>query len=112
SPCGSSFRSLRSACSVWRSAQSGDGALTCTPTTLLPKVGVGRSVTLNARRRALNGFACPDGDAISGATMSRPLPNHLSVGVETNCTAPLQLERTMLRLSKLFGVDSLFVPDH
>ena len=44
--------------------------------------------------------------------MSRPLPNHLSVGVETNCTAPLQLERTMLRLSKLFGVDSLFVPDH
>jgi phthiodiolone/phenolphthiodiolone dimycocerosates ketoreductase len=38
--------------------------------------------------------------------------NHLSVGVETNCTAPLQLERTMLRLCQLFGVDSLFLPDH
>jgi phthiodiolone/phenolphthiodiolone dimycocerosates ketoreductase len=37
---------------------------------------------------------------------------HLSVGVETNCTAPLQLERTTLRLCQLFGVDSLFVPDH
>lgn len=40
------------------------------------------------------------------------MPTHLSVGVETNCTAPLRLERSMLRLSQLFGVDSLFVPDH
>lgn len=40
------------------------------------------------------------------------MPAHLSVGVETNCTAPLRLERTMLRLCQLFGVDSLFVPDH
>ena len=37
---------------------------------------------------------------------------HLSVGVESNCVAPLQLERSMLRLCHLFGVDSLFVPDH
>jgi phthiodiolone/phenolphthiodiolone dimycocerosates ketoreductase len=40
------------------------------------------------------------------------MPKHLSVGVETNCVAPLRLERAMLRLSHLFGVDSLFVPDH
>jgi len=37
---------------------------------------------------------------------------HLSVGFETNCTAPLRLERVMMRLCRLFGVDSLFVPDH
>ena len=36
----------------------------------------------------------------------------LAVGIETNCTAPLRLERVSLRLAKLFGVDSLFVPDH
>lgn len=40
------------------------------------------------------------------------MPSHLSVGVETNCVAPLRLERAMLRLCHLFGVDSLFVPDH
>ena len=38
--------------------------------------------------------------------------NRLSVGVETNCVAPMQLERAMLRLSHLFGVDSMFLPDH
>ncbi|MGH7788158.1 MAG: LLM class flavin-dependent oxidoreductase, partial [Candidatus Binatia bacterium] len=37
---------------------------------------------------------------------------HLSVGVETNCTAPLRIERATMRLCQLFGVDSLFVPDH
>jgi phthiodiolone/phenolphthiodiolone dimycocerosates ketoreductase len=36
----------------------------------------------------------------------------LAVGVETNCTAPLGLERASLRLSTLLGVDSLFLPDH
>ncbi len=36
----------------------------------------------------------------------------LSVGVETNCTAPLALERASVRLAKLFGADSLFLPDH
>jgi phthiodiolone/phenolphthiodiolone dimycocerosates ketoreductase len=36
----------------------------------------------------------------------------LSVGIETNCTAPLRLEKVGVRLAKLFGVDSLFVPDH
>jgi len=40
------------------------------------------------------------------------MPTRLSVGVETNCIAPLRLERSMLRLCQLFGVDSLFVPDH
>jgi phthiodiolone/phenolphthiodiolone dimycocerosates ketoreductase len=40
------------------------------------------------------------------------MSERLSVGIETNCTAPLQLERVSLRLSKLFGVDSMFVPDH
>jgi phthiodiolone/phenolphthiodiolone dimycocerosates ketoreductase len=40
------------------------------------------------------------------------MPAHLSVGVETNCTAPLQLERASMRLYQLFGVDSLFLPDH
>src|SRR5437016_5217134 len=36
----------------------------------------------------------------------------LSVGIETNCTAPLQLERVGMRLFKLMGVDSLLLPDH
>src|SRR5438094_666455 len=36
----------------------------------------------------------------------------LSVGIESNCTAPLQLERVSLRLFKLMGVDSLLLPDH
>ena len=36
----------------------------------------------------------------------------LSVGIETNCTAPMRLERVSLRLFQLFGVDSLFLPDH
>jgi phthiodiolone/phenolphthiodiolone dimycocerosates ketoreductase len=36
----------------------------------------------------------------------------LSVGIETNCMAPLQLERMSLRLFKMFGVDSFFLPDH
>src|SRR5262249_52772089 len=36
----------------------------------------------------------------------------LSVGIESNCTAPLGLEQASVRLAKLFGVDSLFVPDH
>ena len=40
------------------------------------------------------------------------MPAHLSVGAVGTCTAPLRLERTTLRLSQLFGVDSLFVPDH
>lgn len=40
------------------------------------------------------------------------MPGRLSVGVETNCTAPLRLERSLLRLCQLLGVDSLFVPDH
>ena len=36
----------------------------------------------------------------------------LAVGIETNCTTPLRLELMSMRLMKLFGVDSLFVPDH
>ncbi len=36
----------------------------------------------------------------------------LSVGIETNCTAPMRLERVSMRLFQLFGVDSLFLPDH
>jgi phthiodiolone/phenolphthiodiolone dimycocerosates ketoreductase len=36
----------------------------------------------------------------------------LSVGVETNCIAPLGIERASMRLYQLFGVDSLLVPDH
>lgn len=36
----------------------------------------------------------------------------LSVGIETNCTAPMNLERMSMRLFRLMGVDSLFVPDH
>ena len=38
--------------------------------------------------------------------------NTLAVGVETNCTAPLRLERTTMRLMHLLRVDSLFLPDH
>jgi phthiodiolone/phenolphthiodiolone dimycocerosates ketoreductase len=38
--------------------------------------------------------------------------DHLSVGIETNCTAPLHLERISLRIHKLIGVDSFFLPDH
>jgi phthiodiolone/phenolphthiodiolone dimycocerosates ketoreductase len=52
------------------------------------------------------------GGGISGRSEVTGMRSHLSVGVETNCTAPLRLERTMLRLSQLFGVDSMFVPDH
>lgn len=40
------------------------------------------------------------------------MANSLSVGVESNCVAPLRLETAMLRLTHLFGVDSLFLPDH
>jgi phthiodiolone/phenolphthiodiolone dimycocerosates ketoreductase len=36
----------------------------------------------------------------------------LSVGMETNCTAPMNLERASLRMFQLFGVDSFFLPDH
>ena len=36
----------------------------------------------------------------------------LQVSVQTNCTAPLRLERVSLRLSQLFGADSMFLPDH
>lgn len=36
----------------------------------------------------------------------------LRVGVETNCTAPLALERTWMRAVWMMGVDSLFLPDH
>ena len=36
----------------------------------------------------------------------------LQVGVQTNCTAPLRLERVSLRLSQLFGADPMFLPDH
>ena len=38
--------------------------------------------------------------------------DRLAVGVETNCTAPLRLERTTMRLMHLLRVDSLFLPDH
>jgi phthiodiolone/phenolphthiodiolone dimycocerosates ketoreductase len=40
------------------------------------------------------------------------MSERLAVGVETNCTAPLQLERASARLATLMGADSLFVPDH
>jgi phthiodiolone/phenolphthiodiolone dimycocerosates ketoreductase len=40
------------------------------------------------------------------------MSDHLAVGVETNCTAPLKLEQASARLAALFGVDSLFLPDH
>ena len=40
------------------------------------------------------------------------MSGRLSVGIETNCTAPLRLERASLRLSTLFGADSLLLPDH
>lgn len=40
------------------------------------------------------------------------MTRHLSVGFETNCIAPLWLERVLMRTLTLAGVDSLFVPDH
>jgi phthiodiolone/phenolphthiodiolone dimycocerosates ketoreductase len=40
------------------------------------------------------------------------MKNTLSVGIETNCVAPLGIERASMRLYQLMGVDSLFVPDH
>jgi phthiodiolone/phenolphthiodiolone dimycocerosates ketoreductase len=40
------------------------------------------------------------------------MSQHLAVGVETGCTAPLKLEQMSMRLAVLFGVDSLFLPDH
>jgi phthiodiolone/phenolphthiodiolone dimycocerosates ketoreductase len=40
------------------------------------------------------------------------MDERLSVGIETNCVAPLRLERLSLRLFRIFGVDSLLVPDH
>ena len=40
------------------------------------------------------------------------MTDRLSVGVETNCTAPLRLELASMRVCTLFGVNSLFLPDH
>jgi phthiodiolone/phenolphthiodiolone dimycocerosates ketoreductase len=40
------------------------------------------------------------------------MANRLAVGIETNCVAPLGLERASLRLFTLMGVDSFFLPDH
>jgi phthiodiolone/phenolphthiodiolone dimycocerosates ketoreductase len=40
------------------------------------------------------------------------MSERLAVGVETNCTAPMRLERASLRLFTLMGVDSLLLPDH
>src|SRR5581483_3813868 len=40
------------------------------------------------------------------------MSDRVSVGVETNGTAPLRLELTSMRVMKLMGVDSLFLPDH
>jgi phthiodiolone/phenolphthiodiolone dimycocerosates ketoreductase len=40
------------------------------------------------------------------------MAGRLSVGIETNCTAPMNLERTSLRLFQIMGVDSFFLPDH
>jgi phthiodiolone/phenolphthiodiolone dimycocerosates ketoreductase len=40
------------------------------------------------------------------------MDDRLSVGVAANCVAPLNLELTSLRLARLFGVDSMFFPDH
>jgi phthiodiolone/phenolphthiodiolone dimycocerosates ketoreductase len=40
------------------------------------------------------------------------MSERLAVGIETNCTAPLRLERVFMRLFTLAGVDSLFLPDH
>src|SRR3954451_22921892 len=36
----------------------------------------------------------------------------LQVGIETQCTAPLWVERLSMRFAKLAGVDSLLLPDH
>jgi phthiodiolone/phenolphthiodiolone dimycocerosates ketoreductase len=36
----------------------------------------------------------------------------LQVGIETQCTAPLWIERLSMRLGKLVGVDSILLPDH
>jgi phthiodiolone/phenolphthiodiolone dimycocerosates ketoreductase len=38
--------------------------------------------------------------------------DRLSVGIETNCIAPLNLEQMSLRLFTWMGVDSFFLPDH
>ncbi len=40
------------------------------------------------------------------------MTGRLSVGIETNCTAPMNIERVSLRLFQLMGVDSFFLPDH
>ena len=45
-------------------------------------------------------------------TEETPMSETLSVGVGTNCTAPMQLERISMRMFQLLGVDSLFLPDH
>jgi hypothetical protein len=47
-----------------------------------------------------------------GRTLQGRMSARLAVGVETNCTAPLRLERASMRLFRLMGVDSMFVPDH
>jgi phthiodiolone/phenolphthiodiolone dimycocerosates ketoreductase len=40
------------------------------------------------------------------------MAGRLSVGLETNCTAPMNLERMSLRMFQLMGADSFFLPDH
>ena len=48
----------------------------------------------------------------AGVVGRAPMGETLSVGIETNCVAPLRLELVSMRLFTLFGVDSLFLPDH
>jgi phthiodiolone/phenolphthiodiolone dimycocerosates ketoreductase len=55
----------------------------------------------------------------SSATAPDVAPTHavtrssfLQVGIETSCKAPLPVERAKLRLCRMLGVDSLFLPDH
>src|SRR5687767_404518 len=40
------------------------------------------------------------------------MPSTIAVGVETNCTAPLRIERLMQRVMGFMGADSLLLPDH
>jgi len=40
------------------------------------------------------------------------MPQHLAVGMETTCIAPLRIERLLMRLYVLMGARTLLLPDH
>src|SRR5207253_896202 len=107
-----------SPCRPW--CASPDGASSTGRSIRRSSTGCSRSSTDSGFHRACwpsSTATCAEtGEALAPGKLSRlqgaSMNTRLSVGIETNCTAPLQLERVGMRLFKLMGVDSLLLPDH